>query len=223
MYLVFDTETNGKPGNFKIPMKYVDNWPRITQLAWQLIDKDGNVIDERENLIKPNGWVIPSVSNLMEKGVREEDAIKQAQFFTDNNMSTERCEEFGKPISEELAHFMAAYNKANFLVAHNMSFDYNVLGAELIRIQMKAANGIRLGKICTMEASTKYCRLPGGFRGEYKWPQLIQLYKILFGEEFDGAHDALADVRACARCLIELVKKKIIVLDYYPAQQLSNG
>ena len=33
-----------------------------------------------------------------------------------------------------------------------------------------------------------------------KWPTLSQLYQILFHSDYQEAHDAGADVSACARC-----------------------
>ncbi len=44
----------------------------------------------------------------------------------------------------------------------------------------------------------------------YKWPKLQETYKFLFGEEFEGAHDAMADVRACARIYFELRNRSVI-------------
>ena len=70
MYLFFDTETTGLPANWKAPVTDVDNWPRVTQLAWQVYDEDGKLIRERCELIKPDGWVIPD-----------------EEFFIENNMS----------------------------------------------------------------------------------------------------------------------------------------
>jgi hypothetical protein len=32
-YLIFDTETTGTPKNYKAPMKDIENWPRVIQLA----------------------------------------------------------------------------------------------------------------------------------------------------------------------------------------------
>ena len=59
MYLFFDTETNGKALNFNAPVYDLNNWPRITQLGWQLYDKDQQLISEKSHLIKPDGWVVP--------------------------------------------------------------------------------------------------------------------------------------------------------------------
>mgnify|MGYP000730892693 CR=1 FL=1 len=37
-----------------------------------------------------------------------------------------------------------------------------------------------------------------------------ELHQKLFGEGFEGAHHALADVRACARCYFELVRLGVL-------------
>jgi DNA polymerase III epsilon subunit-like protein len=59
-----------------------------------------------------------------------------------------------------------------------------------------------------MQAATSYCRLPGPYG--FKWPTLQELHLKLFNETFAGAHRALADVRACARCYFELKRLKIM-------------
>jgi hypothetical protein len=43
-----------------------------------------------------------------------------------------------------------------------------------------------------------------------KRPKLIELYKYLFGKEFDNAHDAMTDIEATKDCFLALVKKEII-------------
>jgi DNA polymerase III epsilon subunit-like protein len=186
--VIFDTETNGKPLNWNAKMTHLKNWPRVTQLAFSLVDiPSGQRLTEYQSLIKPDGWLIP-----------------KEQFFIDNNMSTERCQSEGKPIAEVFGHFVESVNVADFLVAHNIAFDYNVLGAEMIRSGIRAK---KLTRICTMLASCKYCQLPRN-----KWPKLIELHQKLFGNDFEGAHDAMFDVNATEKCFIELVKLKIITL-----------
>ena len=97
MYLFFDTETTGKALNFKAPASDLNNWPRITQLGWQLYDKDEKLISEKGVLIKPDGWVVP-----------------KEQFFIDNNMSTERCEEFGIPLAEAVSSLMKDLEQSEY-------------------------------------------------------------------------------------------------------------
>jgi DNA polymerase-3 subunit epsilon len=191
-FLFFDTETNGKPKNFKAPVTDVNNWPRITQFGWQLYDSEQNLINEGSYLVKPDGWEIP-----------------KEKFFLDNNMSTERCEKFGKPIDEVLEIFISDISKTDYLIAHNMNFDINVLGAELIRANKQIPKDVT--KICTMSESTNYCKLPGPYG--YKWPTLAELHNKLFSTGFDGAHDALDDVKACAKSFFELKKLNVINLN----------
>jgi len=59
-----------------------------------------------------------------------------------------------------------------------------------------------------MQGATHYCRLPGP-RG-YKWPTLAELHMELFNEPLEGAHHALVDTRACARCYFELKRLKVM-------------
>ena len=55
MYLIFDTETTGLPQNFNAPISDSDNWPRMVQIAWQLHDAEGKLIENQDYIIKPEG------------------------------------------------------------------------------------------------------------------------------------------------------------------------
>ncbi len=59
MYLIFDTETTGLPKNWRAPISDTNNWPRCVQIAWQLHDELGNLIESNSYLIKPDGYDIP--------------------------------------------------------------------------------------------------------------------------------------------------------------------
>jgi DNA polymerase-3 subunit alpha len=59
MYLIFDTETTGLPKNFRAPITDTDNWPRCIQIAWQLHDELGKVIEHDNFLVQPKGFNIP--------------------------------------------------------------------------------------------------------------------------------------------------------------------
>ena len=59
MYLIFDTETTGLPKKFNAPVSDIDNWPRCVQIAWQLHDYDGSLIENNDFLIKPDNYDIP--------------------------------------------------------------------------------------------------------------------------------------------------------------------
>jgi len=190
-FLFFDTETNGKPKYYGAKMTDLHNWPRVAQLGWQIYNDAGELLREADYLIYPDGWTIPN-----------------EKFFIDNGMSTERNIKEGHPISVVLGVFLLDMQECDYLVAHNMGFDYNVLGAEMIRAKKSSAK--KLPRICTMEATTNFCQLPGP-RG-FKWPKLEELHGILFNEAFDNAHDAMGDVRATARCFFKCVELGVIKL-----------
>lgn len=180
-YLFFDTETNGFPPK-----------ARMTQLAFMLVREDGQVVYSYESLIKPDGWEVP-----------------KEQFFIDNNMSTERCQEHGVPVFNALRELQDNLKKANYKVAHNINFDNQIILKEMKLAGITHQLFQYKKGFCTMSTTTNFCKLPGKY-GNYKWPKLIELHDILFGEEFDEAHDAMADVKAMVRCFFELKNRQII-------------
>lgn len=189
MYLFFDTETTGLPQNYNAPIADSDNWPRLVQIAWLVYDNKGNKLSSRESIIKPEGFVIPETASMVH-GITTEKALAEGFFL----------EEILKEFAEEV-------NRSKIIVAHNMSFDEKIIGAEFLRknIEHNLFDTIR---VCTKEEATDYCQIPGNYG--YKWPRLSELHVKLFGHDFEGAHDALADVEACARCFFELTKRGVI-------------
>ncbi len=188
-YLFFDVETTGLPKSWKASVYEVDNWPRIVQLAWVISDKEGAESKERECIIKPDGFRIPKASERV------------------HGISTTQAMAEGEDLKTVLKEFMEDLNQCQFLVAHNISFDSKVLGAELIR--MTEENPLEVvSQLCTMQLSTNYCKLPGKYG--YKWPTLTELHVKLFGTDFEEAHDALVDVQACKRCFVELGRLGIL-------------
>lgn len=196
MYLFFDTETTGLPQNYKASWNDVNNWPRMTQLGWQLYDSEGQLITEFQSLIKPDGWEVPKL-----------------KFFIDNNMSTERCLAEGIPVYDALRGFQEALKQCSLKIAHNINFDNPIIGAEMIRAGITHQLFQYKKGFCTMRSTTKLVGIKKNHGGGNKWPKLIELHEFLFGEQFDGAHDALEDVRATARSFFELKKRGDITLN----------
>lgn len=190
MYLFFDTETTGIPKNYKAPAADTGNWPRLVQLAWILTDSDGKEINHAEFIIRPEGYTIP------------DDAAKVHGITTEVAINT------GVDLKVAMDAILKDIEKAAVLIAHNVQFDEKILGAELIRLGH--ANHIEAKpRKCTMQSSTDYCKLPGPYG--YKWPRLQELYQKLFNVNFTGAHRAITDVRACARCYFELQRLGVMV------------
>ncbi len=191
MYLIFDTETTGLPQNWKAPLTDFDNWPRCVQLAWQVHDIQGKLVEVKNYIIKPEGYDIPFNAEKI------------------HGISTDRANKQGMPLVEVLAEFVKDVEKCKFVVGHNVEFDNNIVGCELLRKGMPNLLA-DFPALDTKDDATNYCAIPGGRGGKFKWPSLTELHTKLFGEAFAEAHNASADVEATARCFLELIRLEVI-------------
>src|SRR5690554_3497071 len=211
MYLIFDTETTGLPRNWNAPITDTDNWPRCVQIAWQLHDENGKVIEHQDYLIKPDGFNIPF------------DAEKI------HGISTHLAQEQGVLLEEVLEKFNAVLSKAKFVIGHNVGFDLNVMGCEFYRYGVATElNNTPVLDTCT-ENTADLVKLPGGRGGRFKLPTLGELYEFLFNESFKEAHNATADVEATTRAFLELIRKELftkeqldVPVDYFKNFKENN-
>lgn len=182
MYIIFDTETTGLPKRWDAPITDTDNWPRCIQIAWQLHDEMGRLVEHQDYLIKPDGFNIPYDSEKI------------------HGISTELAEQDGVPLMDVLVKFNEALAKAKFVVGQNLGFDINIMGCEFYRygVDSKMAS-MPLLDTCT-EVTADLLKLPGGRGGRFKLPNLTELHAYLFGVPFAEAHNATADVEATTRC-----------------------
>ena len=191
MYLIFDTETTGLPRSWSAPITDTDNWPRCIQIAWQLHDEMGNLIDHEDYLVKPEGFNIPYDAERI------------------HGISTELAMEQGIALSEVLEKFNIALSKTKFIVGQNLGFDVNIMGCEFHRMNVQSKmNEIPVLDTCT-EVTASLLQLPGGRGGKYKLPTLTELHEYLFNVPFSEAHNATADVEATTRCFLELIKREV--------------
>lgn len=196
MFLIFDTETTGLPRNYKAPLTDFDNWPRAVQIAWQLHDEKGELLEVKNFIIKPDGFTIPFNSEKI------------------HGISTERATKYGVDLDFVLDEFEAVLKRTKFNVGHNIQFDLNIMGSELLR--MGRENSLsNMESIDTMKQTVNFCAIPGGRGGGFKYPNLSELYQKLFRETFEEAHNASADVEATSRAFLELVRTSVI-----PAKKL---
>lgn len=193
MFLIFDTETTGFPSRYGAPHTDLDAWSsaRMVQLAWQIHDAEGKLVEVKNFIVKPEGFTIPYNSEKI------------------HGISTERATKEGMPLDYVLAEFELALAQSQFNVGHNIEFDLGVVGAEMLRAGRETVMH-DLASIDTKEEGTEYCQLPGGRGGKFKWPTLTELYTKLFGKAFDEAHNASADVEATTRAFLELIRLGII-------------
>lgn len=193
MILFFDTETTGLP-NWHVPSDDPSQ-PYIVQLAAMLTDDEEEEQSTLNCLIYPDGWTVP-------------DDVAEIHGIT-----TERASAGGVPIDAAMTLFFSMVDRCSIVVAHGVSFD-----KRLVRIWQKrakiGATGLDAWKqhpsFCTMQKATPICRIPptdrmmASGRKTFKTPTLGEAYEHFTGEKLEGAHDALVDMRACARVYFHL-------------------
>ena len=200
MYLIFDTETTGLPRNWNAPLTDSDNWPRCIQIAWQLHDAMGNVLEHQDYLVEPKGFNIPF------------DAEKI------HGISTDLASQQGIPLMEVIEKFSEVLEQTKFIVGQNVGFDLNIMGAEYLRLGLEnPLPNFPVLDTCT-ETTAQLCQIPGGRGGKFKLPTLSELHTFLFDESFAEAHNATADVEATTRCFFELLRREIFTADELDVQ-----
>jgi len=191
MYIFFDTETTGLPKNWKAPVEDLNNWPRLVQLAWIIYDDNKTFVSSEEHIVYPSGFQIPEAASNIH-GITTHKAILE-----------------GKNLDFVLDRFYTDLKNCSHIIAHNLNYDINIMGAELLRNNKQNILPRKKG-ICTMLSSVDFCALPGKYG--YKWPSLSELHIKLFNKDFENAHDAMSDISATADCFFALEEKSVINL-----------
>ena len=150
------------------------------------------VIEFAGVIINPTGDVIHEYESLFKPPIPIPEIITKITGITDAKLEGAGVFDAGA-VSEFFKH-----SGASACVAHNVTFDRAMLSFEFAR----ADRSLELPRaLCTVEA-TSYVY---GRR-----MKLAQLYRWLFNEDFVGAHRAMNDVKALARCVAELRKREIL-------------
>ena len=198
MYLIFDTETTGLPKRWNAPVTDTDNWPRCIQIAWQLHDAMGNLLEHQDYLLTPDGFDVPYEAEQI------------------HGISTALAQEEGLPLLDVLVRFQETLGKAHFVVGQNVGFDLNIMGAEFHRAGLENVLAQKPVLDTCTEETAMMCQIAGGRGGKFKLPTLTELHAHLFGAPFSEAHNATADVEATTRCFLELLRLK-----HYPLEKLG--
>lgn len=183
---VFDVETTGLPPNSSrmVGTHNIRAWNgcRIVQIAWAIYSPNGTLLKDYVTLVKPDGFLIPKSSTEI------------------HGVTTEMAEADGIPMVDVLNQFSLDMDTWNVksLVAHNISFDRNVLYAEALRYGFPLELPEDL--ICTMMVAAQH-------HPTRKWLKLGVLYEDFFGETVEGAHRADCDVAACSRIFFECKRR----------------
>ncbi|VAW27520.1 DEDDh 3'-5' exonuclease domain / DNA polymerase III alpha subunit, partial [hydrothermal vent metagenome] len=115
MFLIYDTETTGLPINDNAPLTDFENWPRLVQLAWQIHDEKGELVEVKNYIVRPEGFVIPRAAEKV------------------HGISTERATNEGEPLEKVLGEFIEALQKVKVVAGHNVEFDNTIVRVECMR------------------------------------------------------------------------------------------
>lgn len=184
--VIFDTETTGK-ADFKAPFQ-APHQPDLVQLGMQVYE-DRELVHEFQCIV--NG------------GFRAVDAEAEAV----HGISDAQRVKEGRSAAWVFEYFAGWVQQADRIIAHNLQFDRMIMWILANRLKSYALKGNKLttNGLCTMRIATPVCGIRGP-RG-LKWPTLQEAYKHLVDPKgFEGAHDAMVDVRACAAIFYALEK-----------------
>lgn len=177
-YIAFDFETSGLPRgrrNTKVTEETLSNFDgcRAVSLSAARFSQRGRLIKTFDAIIRPDDFVIGEDSTAIH-GITHERAIKE-----------------GRPFPDVFRDFMEFIGpRTTTMVAHNAQFDVSVLQSEMLRHKLPESQIENLVFVCTLELYKRK------FLGTIK---LTKLYADIFGEEFDNAHNSLADSIACGK------------------------
>ena len=199
-YVAWDTETCGIPKTRVRPTR--ENLSkfdeaRIVSLSAVKFSSRGREIDTFNRIIKPIGYQVGATHI--------------------HGITHEYAEEHGVPFKTAFREFIEFIgDRCNILCAHNSLFDEGIIGHELLRIGLDP-NKDFLDKYifnCTHEMYKKRFLSP---------IKLTNLYKDIFGKEFDNAHNSLADARACGKVYPYLLGQGERVLKPLPITKVIIG
>lgn len=241
---IFDTETTGLPErtskwgtywDYKMNDKYDSS--RIVSIAWasfKNFDKNKIIIDNNKNKDTNNDKDNDNI-NKIHHHIRYPEGFSEIPTTHIHGISLNDALTKGIPFGFILSNFdlAIALLEADYIVAHNVGFDYHVLMNELYRIVTNNEPDIKVSLlirekadlcmehlqdlynngrvICTGQLSTNVCKIEFptkniylGNKKNYKMPKLSELYKYFYGTDFENAHSAEGDVKALIACLAKM-------------------
>lgn len=189
--MVFDVETTGI---VRTNEKNLEKQPYILELAYAVLHYDGLHWDVEETYDKY--YNVP---------VEIPEAATAVHGITNKRVEHKHM------IYEDIHSIVQKMREVDHIIGHNVKFDLNMLWVELARIKAhQDFKNVVEGKVIdTMRESKQEVQAKDKI-GRLKFPRLTELHAHLFGEEFEGAHNALSDVMATLECFKELYNRKII-------------
>jgi len=195
--LIIDTETTGLiiDNSIRVTTKnleqYSDNFPRIVQVAYILLDSNGNNYSY-STYVKQNQPIPARAINV-------------------HGITNEMCEKEGETLSDVLNELSDKVSQCDTIVGYNVNFDFKVLQAEFLRSKMGFPFH-QFNKVDAMRSAQKILDLKLSHK-----ISLANASKQILGDlnvyessiDLDKRHDALSDATTTA--IIYLLEKS---LDY---------
>ena len=179
MIFVFDTETTGLPRAYGTNLQFQ---PKCIEIYAGIYSREGEEVKRYHSLYNPGFSLEPVITKIT--GLRDIDLKNEQKFskFEVNKLNN---------ILEE----------CSAVVAHNLSFDLEIMDFEAARLGEKHRFKWPDRKVCTVE-QTMHLKL--------RRMKLVELYEYLFDKPLNQTHRAQDDVRALADCYFELLKREEI-------------
>ena len=188
MYLIYDCTAVSKPVNLKAPFSSTSSWPRLLHLSWIVLNDQFKPIEDFDGIVLADNFKI------------DEEMMKYAK------IDAEDVQKKGVDGDLLLKKFAESVEKVAYIFAHNLALNESILAAEHIRRGLEIPM-FRKERFCLMQESTYFCKLPSKIGG-YKWPTLSELHIACFHSTYNPLNNARADVIACTRSFIYLMKHK---------------
>jgi DNA polymerase III epsilon subunit-like protein len=212
--LIFDVETTGLLPKTK-PTE-IGEYPHILQLSFIVYNMIDNNIEKTYNAY-----------------IKVDPAVEIYENITElTGITREICDTYGVSIVDALDNLYRAYMNCDCIIAHNLSFD-----SEMVRIEIERNREIMSKKyasyncmfnkqsdalfgiesFCTTMSSINICNIyvdtisKKNKTYKYKkFPKLIETYTFLFNETPQNLHNSLVDAMVCLRCFLKIKYRKDI-------------
>lgn len=212
MIVAYDTETTGLWKN-ALSISH-EAQPKLCSLSAILLEETGpssfEIVETLNVMVRPEGWtieppVLPALGITLEEARKQKIRVNASDI---HGITHERALDEGISLFDALKSFNDLVKRADALLAHNESYDNNVVRHALKLLGRTIPLPDR--RICTMMMAKDYCRLPPNFPGgDYKWPKLEEAYRHLFGRELQNAHTSQADIEQTVEVYQELKRRGV--------------
>ncbi len=179
--IIFDTETTGLVQANGTP---VDKQPRMIEIAAIKVNPKMQETSRFETLIDPEIPIPAFITKIT--GISDKDVKGKPKFI------------------EVYPKLLDMFTCERAVVAHNLSFDLNILCFALGRLGLELKFPWPSVHICTMEQTAHLCKTKKSFK-------MLELYEHAFGEKLIQQHRAMPDVEALLKIVKWMHKEKLLV------------